>query len=422
MSKERNDEREFAAFIGIDWADGEHEICVKSSEGGPVEHLQVKQTPEALSEWALGLSARFGGRKIAVAVEQRKGPLIYALMNYEWLVIYPVNPKSLSSFRDVFSVSGAKNDPTDAELALEMLCSHRNKLRAWEPESEQTRLLGMLTCERRQVVDEVTRLTNRLGSTLKEYYPQALDLFGDLDSRMAMDFLTTWPTINDLKRARPATIEKFYQQHGVRNKELIKQRLETIRAAIPLTRDRAVVTALMMKMMTTVAQLRVLIKAIAEFNDEIEKLFQEHPDQDLFKSFPSAGPALAPRLASAFGTDRERWHSAAEIQTFTGIAPVTQSSGKSRIVKKRLACPRFLRQTFMEYAAQSVKKSRWARCYYKAMRAKGVKHHAALRALAYKWIRIMYKCWKERVHYSEETYQAALMRSGSPLVSRLVSD
>jgi len=421
MSSERIDAKEIAAYVGIDWADGEHEVCLMVCDGGPLENSRVKHTPEALREWAHSLRDRFGGRKIAVAVEQRKGPLIYALMSYEWFVLYPVNPKSLASYREAFSVSGAKCDRTDAELLMEMLSSHRDRLRAWVPEEEQTRLLAMLTQERRQVVDDVTKLTNRLGSVLKEYYPQALEWAGELNSVQALDFLSKWPTLDDLKRAKPGTIEKFYTQHGVRNKEKITGRLADIRAAMQLTRDRAVVRALVMKMRVAVDQLRALLKATREFDDEIEKLFDRHPDRNLFKSFPCAGPVLAPRLASAFGTDRGRWGDALEVQAFSGIAPVTRSSGQMRVVEKRLACPQFVRQTFMEYAAQSVKKSRWARCYYQAMRAKGVKHQAALRALAYKWIRIMYKCWKDRVPYSEEAYQAALVRSSSPLVSRLAN-
>jgi transposase len=422
MSEERIEIDEIAAFVGIDWADGEHEVCLKTNdEEGTVERLRLKQTPEALSEWTHALLKRFGGRNIAIAVELRKGPLIYALMNCKWLVLYPINPKSLASYREAFSVSGSKCDRSDADLLMDILSKHKERLRAWVPEDEQTRLLDMLTRERREVVDDVTRLTNRLGATLKQYYPQALEIAGDLNTVQAMDFLSKWSTLDQLKRARPTTIEKFYREHGMRNKETLSKRLAYIGAAKELTRDQAVVRALMMKMLVTVEQLRALLKGIRRLDDEIELLFEKHPDHDLFKSFPCAGKVLAPRLASAFGTDRNRWNDAAEVQCFSGIAPVTRESGQSREVVKRLACPRFMRQTFMEYAGQSLKKSQWARCYYRMLRAKCVKHQAALRALAYKWIRIMYKCWKDRLPYSEAAYQAALIRRGSPLGSQLAS-
>jgi len=419
MNPDKVDTEEIAAFIGIDWADGEHEVCIGFSDGRASESSRLKQSPEALAEWALGLRERFGGRKVAVAIEQRKGPLIYGLMIYEWLVIYPVNPKSLARYREAFSVTNAKSDRRDGELLMEIVRSHRDRLRAWHPEDEETRLLQMLVEERRRVVDEVTRLTNRLTSVLKEYYPQALEWAGELKSEQALDFLSKWPSLEDLKRARPKTVEKFYQQHGVRNKEKVQQRLTAIAASKWLTRDRAVVRGSVMKTRVVVEQMRVLLKAIRDFDCQIEEAFEQHPDAGLFKSFPCAGKALAPRLACAFGTDRQRWSEAQEIQALSGIAPVTRSSGQSRAVEKRRACPKFMRQTFMEYAAQSVKKSSWARCYYRAMRAKGVKHRAALRALAYKWIRIMFRCWKQRTLYSEASYQAALVRAGSPLASRL---
>jgi transposase len=421
MSRENIDAKEIAACVGIDWADGEHEVCLKACDGGPLESRCLKQTPEALSEWAHSLRERFGGRKIALAVELRKGPLIYGLMSYEWLVLYPINPKALSNYRGTFSVSGAKCDRSDAELLMDLVYSHRDRLREWVPEDERTRELRMLVEHRRGVVDEVTRLTNRLRSVLKDYYPQALTFAGDLKSEQALDFLTTWQTLEKLKSAKPPTIEKFYHQHGVRNKEKLGERLADIRAAKPLTRDHAVVKASVLKVRIIVGQLRVLLKGIADLDHEIEELFEQHPDRELFTSFPCAGPVLAPRLASAFGTDRGRWEGAQEIESFSGIAPVTRSSGQTRVVEKRLACPKFVRQTFIEYAAQSLKKSQWARCYYQGMRAKGVKHQAAVRALAFKWIRILYACWKERAPYSEAAYQAALVRANSPLVSRLAS-
>ena len=421
MSREKIDGKEIAAFVGIDWADGEHEVCLKPCDGGPIESLRLKQTPEALSEWAHSLRDRFGGRKIALAVELHKGPLVYGLMSYEWLVLYPINPKALSNYRGAFSVSGAKCDRSDAELLMDLVYSHRDKVREWAPEDERTRQLRMLVEHRRGVVDEVTRLTNRLRSVLKDYYPQALTLAGDLKSEQALDFLTTWATLEKLKRAMVSTIEKFYHQHRMRNKEKLLERLAYIRAAKPLTRDQAVVKASVSKVRIIVGQLRVLLKGIAELDRDIQELFEQHPDREVFTSFPCAGPVLAPRLASAFGTDRGRWNDADEIEKFSGIAPVTRSSGQTRVVEKRLACPKFVRQTFMEYAAQSLKKSQWARCYYRGMRTKGVKHQSAVRALAYKLIRILFACWKERAPYSEATYQAALVRANSPLVSRLAS-
>ena len=144
--------------------------------------------------------------------------------------------------------------------------------------------------------------------------------------------------------------------------------------------------------------------------------FGGHPDQALFASFPGAGPVCAPRLAAAFGTDRTRWAAATELQSHSGIAPVTERSGKSLWVHHRLACPKFLKQTFHEYADQSIRFSGWARRYYDQQRGRGNDHHAALRSLAFTWIRILFRCWQDRTPYDEATYLEALRRRGSALV------
>ena len=415
----KQNEETIAAYIGLDWADSEHEVTMLDVETGQVESRKLKQESEALAEWVQSLRERFSGRKVAIAIEQRKGALIYALMCYDFLILYPVNPKTLARFREAFNTSGAKSDPGDSGLLLDLIRLHRDKLRPWVPEDADTRLLQMLVEERRALVDEVTRLTNRLQSTLKQYFPQALEWAGELDSRQALDFLTRWPTLESIRKAGAVAVEKFYRRHSVRNQDKIEQRVKAIKEARALTTDRAVLAASRMKALAIVRQLRALGKSIAEMEAQIQELFEQHRDHKVFSSFPCAKKVLGPRLLAAFGGDRTRYESALELQSFSGIAPVTRSSGKSKTIHKRMACPKFLRQTFHEYAAQSIKKAGWARVYYQAQRDKGVKHHAAVRALAYKWIRIMFRCWQEQEPYDEAKYIRSLKRRSSPLVSGL---
>ena len=125
---------------------------------------------------------------------------------------------------------------------------------------------------------------------------------------------------------------------------------------------------------------------------------------------------MAPRLLAAFGSQRERFQTAAEIQSFTGIAPITERSGNAKWVHFRWACPKFLRQSFHEWAGHSIMYSTWARAYYQQQRDRGKSHHAVVRALACKWIRIVFRCWKDRVPYNEDAYLAALAKRRSPLL------
>jgi len=403
-SKSEKEVENVAAYVGIDWADNAHEVRMLIVETSQVETMKLKQEPESLREWVERLRERFNGRKVAIVVEQRKGALIYALMSYEFLILYPVNPATLARIREAFNVGGTKTDSTDAELLLDLIRLHRNKLRAWVPDDADTRLLQMLVEERRRLVDEVTRETNRLKSTLKQYYPQALEWAGELNEEMALDFLTRWPTLGSIRRAGSNAIEKFYRDHRVRSEEKLERRLKSIKEARELTSDQAVLIGSKTKALVIVQLLRVLKKSIGRINKQIDELFEKHPDHQIFSSFPCAKKVLAPRLLAAFGSDRTRYESASEIQSFSGIAPVTKRSGKSKSVNKRLACPKFLRQSFHEYAGQSIKQGGWARSYYRELRQRGMKHHAAVRSLAYKWIRIMYRCWQNQEPYDETKY------------------
>jgi transposase len=162
-----------------------------------------------------------------------------------------------------------------------------------------------------------------------------------------------------------------------------------------------------------------LNETVAEYDRQIAEQMAQHSDAALFESFLGAGPALAPRLAVAFGTDRERFASAADMQQLSGIAPVMKRSGKTCCIQRRLGCPKFLHQTFHEYADHSRFRSKWARAFYRMLRARGMRHHAAIRSLAFKWQRILFRCWKTRQPYDEAQHLRQLELRNSPLLAHL---
>ena len=169
-----------------------------------------------------------------------------------------------------------------------------------------------------------------------------------------------------------------------------------------------------------VAELTTLHAGIAAFDKRIAELVAIHPDTAIFGSLPGAGSVLVPRLIVAFGTRRDRYQGAQEMQCYSGIAPVTQASGGSEWVHFRFACPKFLRQTFHEFAGCSIAQSEWAKAYYDHQRNdQNKEHHAAVRSLAFKWIRIIFRCWKDGKPYDEEIYMQSLRRRGSLLVDAL---
>jgi transposase len=410
---------EIAAFVGLDWADQKHVVTLQEANSEQRHRFDVDHTPEALQSWIQSLRDRFAGKPVAIAVEQTRGSLIYALMHVDFLHLYPVNPQTVSQLRKAFYPSGAKDDPIDADLLLDILLKHRDRLRIWIPDDVLTRSIQLLTEGRRRLIDERTALTNQLTAALKMYFPQALDWFGDLHTARACAFLQRWPSLQDLKRATPSSIRKFYKLQGYRGDDKLEQLMANIQQAQPLTQDGAVLLSSSMMAQALVTQIPVLTESIERYDQQIASLFKQHDDSTLFGSFPGAGPALAPRLLAAFGSNRDRFECAAEMQQLSGIAPVTEKSGTSIWIHWRLACSKFLRQTFQEFAGRSILQSDWARAYYDQQRQRGNSHQAALRALAFKWIRIIFRCWKTRTPYDEAVYGKSLRLRNSPLAKNL---
>jgi transposase len=410
----------FTAFIGLDWADAKHDVCLQPAGSDMREFGTVAHQPDAIEAWARALHQRFGGR-IAIALELTKGPVVYALQKYDFFELFPINPTLLAKYREAFKPSRAKDDPTDAQLALELMQRYPHRFTPLKPQSVAMRTLGFLVEQRRLLVDDKKRLVNRLGHTLKQYYPQVLDWFEQHDTVVFSDFLLRWPTLKQVKRARRATLEAFFRGHNVRSAKVMDERMHAIQRAMPLTDDPAVVTTHQLLAIALVEQLQVALRAIARFDQEIAALAPTLPDYALFHALPGSGPILTPRLLAAFGEQRERFARAEQLQRYSGVAPVTQRSGKKSWVHWRWQCPTFVRQTFVEWAAQTINKSFWAGAFYRQQRAKGSPHQVAVRALAFKWIRILHRCWQSHTPYDESRYLMALQRRGSPLLAGLAS-
>jgi len=195
-----------------------------------------------------------------------------------------------------------------------------------------------------------------------------------------------------------------------------EQRFKDIKAARALTEDAGVIEPNQIMIEVLNPQLKCFIDAIERLDKEIKQRYKKQNDRKIFDSFPGAGPQLAPRLFVAFGLNRERYQTASEVQKYAGVAPVIERSGQKKWTHWRYSCPTFLRQTFVEWAGQSVRYSFWARAYYEQQKNKGKSHNMIIRSLAFKWIRIMFTCWKTNTPYDESKYLKALKKQGSPLL------
>lgn len=403
---------DWAAFAAIDWGSRQHAWSLLPAPGGPVQSGVLSATPEAVELWAMELHQRFSARPIAVAVEQKRGPLIYMLGKYDHLVVHPVPPTMSASYRRAFIPSGAKSDPSDARLLLDLLLHHREHLRPLSAETSQTRLLQFLVESRRNFVQQKVDGVLRLTDCVAQYFPQLRTWFGKLDTPLIADLLQRWPELGQLQHCHPGTVRRFLVDHNCRKEELIEQRIQLIRSAVPAVTDEVVIEACSCKAQALSRLIGVLRADIAKLDKRITEVAADHPDAPLFASFPGAGRTTVPRLIAAFGTRRDAYASAADLQCFSGIAPAKITSGNSTAIRIRRACPKFLRQTFHEFAGQSIPHAAWAKLFYQAhLRGDKKHHHAAVRALAFKWMRILFHCWKNNEPYDERKFLDAQARS-----------
>jgi transposase len=397
-------DRPFAAYVAIDWADRKHAWALQIDGSTKIEHGELTHTPEAVQAWAAGLQERFPRGMIAVGLEQKRGALVAMLTQYAHLVIFPIEPQTSARYRRAFFPSGAKSDAGDAVLLLELLTRHRSRFSRLPLDTALTRQLQFLTADRRKFVDQRTAFSNQLTAQLKLIFPQALTWFGAAHSPLMMAFLSQWPTLAALQAAKRGSVTRFCKEHGI-----AKVTPELIRQAVPATKDPALLESAKLAMQTLVAQLVTLAGSISAYDSLIETLTKQHPDRAIFASFPGVGRVLVPRLIAALGTDRQRFRSAEALQCYSGIAPVQEASGKQCWVHRRWTGPIFVQQTMFEMAHHSLRFCGWAKAYYDALRERGKGHHAAVRALAFKWLRILFRCWQNRQPYDDAHYVKSLV-------------
>jgi hypothetical protein len=408
-----------AAFVGLDWADATHAVCLHAAGSETRAFSVLAHTPETLDAWVRTVRTRFKGPPIALGLALNQGPIGYALRTYDDLVRLPVTPLTLARDREAFAPSHAKDAPPDAELQLALRLKHRDTLTPLKPQSPAMRALEHRVAQRRRLVGDNVRTTNRLTRTLQDSCPPVLPWFHDKDPAIVCDVLAHWPPLQAAPLARRSTLERFFRAHPVRDADVIDQRLHALKSATPLTTDAGGIVPNALLGQALITQLRVILPAIAACDHAMAPRAQSPPDCPLCHAFPGAGAVLAPRLRVAFGEPRDRDASADERQPYAGMAPVTERRGHHSWVHWRLQCPTCLRHTCVEWAAAAMRPSCWARAYDHPPRDKGTSHQAAVRALAFTWSRGVVRCWQHRTPSDESVYLTALKQRGSPLMHNL---
>ena len=402
----KNQPNEPGLFIGIDWADQKHDIYVIDRNGKGF-HRELEHSPENIDTWVSEMLKLSNGRPVAIMLEQSRGALFYALMFREDVLLYPVNPKQLARYRESYP-GGGKSDPTDAMYLARMLHERITTLTAWQPDDENT--VSVHECQqRRKIVDGQTKLRQQLTALLKSYFPVVLELFGkEHQLTLLLCMLGRWADPRKFRRADRRLIRRVLSEHTIGNEKQQDAIIDRVRSAQLLSRDEALIIPSAMAVELLVKQIQDARKTIKEFDAKIATVMKQHSDAHLFTSLRGAGPALAPRLLCAFGSQKDRWADADSLAAFSGIAPVTRKSGKQCQVQRRFACPKYLRQTFHEFADSARLYCPWTKARYRMLRDRGMKHHAAIRKLARSWIRILFRMWQTGTPFDCDRYIAQL--------------
>ena len=413
----------YTLFVGVDRSDATIDTETLDAGGARAFRKKVSTRPEALLEWAGAMRERAGGGRVALCIEAPCANIASFLGQFDFIDLFLVNPLLVKAYRESFHTARPKDDKKDAACIARFVFERHASLGAWRPASAEMRKLRAYLEHRRALVDGVTRATNQLTAALKLYYPQALELSGKrLDAPLACRFLEKFPDLATLKAASPGELRAFYYANKCHRKALVEGRVTAAGSAVAITSDEGIVAPQRELALFLVRQLDLPRPQIARYDVLVADIMAVHEDAAIFEALPGAGPNLSARLLATFGDDRSRYPEAGGMQCYSGIAPVTKQSGKKRHVHRRFTkrtCPHFEHQTFIEWVGQTLLHPGWARAYYDAQRAKKVGHWSIIRALAYKWIRILHRCWTDRVPYDEARYQKALHKAGSPVAAAL---
>lgn len=396
-------------YAGFDWAKDHHDVVIVNQQGKIVKDLSFEHSAEGWAKWK-ELVAVYA--HLAVAIETSQGAAVEKLLE-SGVAVYPVNPKSAQRYRERKAPSGTKTDYLDAWSLADALRVDGHgwrRLKALDPLIHELRLLCRDEVE---LIGKRTEFINQLQAALHDYYPAALQAFEDWTASPSWQFVQRFPTPDALRKAGRRQWEKFLHVHRLYRPELNQRRLDIFGKAHEFCGEAAVVRAKSRLALTLVKLLLALEIQLEQYRKEIRRLFNEHPDHELFGSLPGAGEKLAPRLLSEMGSDRSVFDSAQSLQCHVGTAPVSFQSGQVRQAYVRFMCNKSFRHAVHLWADLSRKFCSWAQVYYQQLRAKGKTHAAALRCLGQRWLKILWKMWQTRTCYNPDFHMANQLKHGS---------
>jgi len=394
-------------FVGIDWASEEHAVCVLDDAGRKVSSFTIEHTADGFEELVRKLRKLDDPDQLSVAIERPDGRLVDRLLEAGHPVV-PVKPRAIKEWREAEVSSGAKSDPGDAEVIAEYLRVRFHKLSALTPFSEATKALRAVVRARANLVNQRTTANNQLEATLNAFWPGAKEIFDDVCSQTALAFLKRYPTPVSARNLGEKQMEAFCRKQGYTGRRSPAELIERLRkppAGIAAGAESEARKAAVLAFVSVIGSLNLAIKSL---DKQLSAQLSEHPDAEIFTSLPRSGSTSAARMLAEWGDCREVYDGAESVAALAGMSPVTKKSGKHNSVQFRWACNKRFRNAMATFADNSRHESEWAADIYQKAKARGAAHPHAVRILARAWIRVIYRCWLDRVPYDPAKHKAAL--------------
>ena len=324
-------------FIGIDWADEDHDVCITSEVGKCLSAFAIDDSILGLHKFNSTVSS-YGVEpsEVHIAIETPHGLMVNALIRFGYNV-YPINPKAVRNERKTYRASDARDDNFDAFVLANMIRMRVEGYTPLRPQTPLTEEIRILSEDRHKLVVQKVRLVNQLRATLKVYYPATCGLFSSLDAKISLEFLSNFPTPQDAKKLTQDEWAQFLEQKSYPYKERGSLLYEKLQAE-QLEASSVIVRSKQRQMIALVNQLRAVVNSIKEYDLELDKLLKEHKYTEILLSLPPVSNTLAACLIGQFSEREEFFKIASVLQSYGGTAPVTIQSGKKRIVVFRKAC------------------------------------------------------------------------------------
>ncbi|HET7517858.1 MAG TPA: IS110 family transposase [Actinomycetes bacterium] len=395
-----------ALFVGIDWASERHAVCVLDEVGTTQTAFQIAHTADGFTQLTSRLGRLGDPTDLPVAIERPDGRLVDHLLAAGHPVI-PVTPNAIKAWREAQVLSGAKSDTGDAAVIAQYLRLGRHRLRELTPFSPETRALRAVVRTRTDLVDQRVAATNQLAALLDAFWPGAKSVFADVQSPIALDFLTRYPTPESAAHLGERRMAAFCTKHGYCGRRPAAQLLARLRTGPAGLVGGPEPEARRDGVLALVGVLRALNASIKDLDRSIVAHLGEHPDGPIFTSLPRSGQINAAQVLAEWGDCRPAYDGPDSVAALAGATPVTKQSGKHSAVGFRWACNKRFRAAITTFADNSRHASPWAAKVYADAIARGHDHPHAIRILARAWIRVIWRCWIDRTPYDPAKHGAA---------------